>query len=55
MKRRYPGLAKTFYNGYKEFNEDDFFQIKDDNLETYNLADRANLWFKIGNFVDIPI
>jgi hypothetical protein len=55
MKRRYPGLSKTFYNGYKEFSDDDFFQIKDDNLETYNLADRVNLWFKIGNYVDIPI
>jgi hypothetical protein len=55
MKRRYAGLSKTFYNGYKEFSDDDFFQIKDDNLETYNLADRVNLWFKIGNFVDIPI
>ena len=55
MKRRYPGLAKTFFNGYKELTDDDFFQIKDDNLETYNLADRANLWFKIGNYVDVPI
>ena len=55
MKRRYPGLAKTFFNGYKELADDDFFQIKDDNLETYNLADRANLWFKIGNFTDILI
>ena len=55
MKRRYAGLAKTFYAGYKELADDDFFQIKDDNLETYNLADRANLWFKIGNYVDVPI
>jgi hypothetical protein len=55
MKRRYPGLAKTFFNGYKELSDDDFFQLKDDNLETYNLADRVNLWFKIGNYVDIPI
>jgi len=55
MKRRYAGLAKTFYNGYKELAEQDFFQIGDDNLETYNLADRANLWFKIGNYVNIPI
>jgi hypothetical protein len=55
MKRRYAGLAKTFFNGYKELADDDFFQIKDDNLETYNLADRANLWFKIGNYVDVPI
>ena len=36
-------------------SSDLFFQIKDDNLETYNLADRANLWFKIGNFTDILI
>jgi hypothetical protein len=55
MKRRYAGLAKTFYAGYQELADDDFFQIKDDNLETYNLADRANLWFKIGNYIDIPI
>jgi hypothetical protein len=53
MKRRYAGLAKTFFNGYKELADDDFFQIKDDNLETYNLADRVNLFFKIGNFIDL--
>lgn len=51
MKRRYAGLAKTFYNGYKELNDQDFFSIKDDNLDTYNLADRVNLFFKIGNFL----
>jgi len=55
MKRRYAGLAKTFYAGYRELADDDFFQIGDDNVETYNLADRANLWFKIGNYIDIPI
>jgi len=55
MKRRYAGLAKTFFNGYKELADDDFFQIKDDNLETYNLADRANLYFKIGNYTEVPI
>ena len=55
MKRRYAGLAKTFFNGYKELADQDFFQIGDDKLETYNLADRANLWFKIGNYIDIPI
>ncbi len=55
MKRRYAGLAKTFYAGYKELSDEDFFQIGDDNLETYNLADRANLYFKVGNFTDVPI
>jgi hypothetical protein len=55
MKRRYAGLAKTFFNGYKELADEDFFQIKDEDITTYNLADRANLWFKIGNYVDIPV
>lgn len=55
MKRRYPGLAKTFFSGYKELSDEDFFQIGDDDLKTYNLADRANLWFKIGNYINIPI
>ena len=55
MKRRYAGLAKTFYAGYKELAEQDFFLIDDTDLETYNLADRVNLYFKIGNYVDVPI
>jgi len=55
MKRKYAGLAKTFYNGYKELNEDDFFRIKEEDIFTFNLADRANLFFKIGNYTHIPI
>jgi hypothetical protein len=55
MKRKYAGLAKTFFNGYKELNEEDFFQIADDDISTFNLADRANLYFKIGNYAYIPI
>ncbi len=53
MKRRYAGLAKTFYGGYKELAEQDFFAIGDDDISTYNLADRANLYFKIGNYISI--
>jgi len=55
MKRRYPGLAKTFFNGYKELAEEDFFQLADEKIDEMNLADRVNLWFKIGNFIDILI
>ena len=51
MKRRYAGLAKTFYNGYKELHEQDFFSTADDDTSTYNLADRVNLHFKVGNFL----
>ena len=55
MKRRYPGLAKTFYSGYKELVEQDFFQIQNEDVSKMNLADRANLWFKIGNYTQVPI
>ena len=53
MKRRYAGLAKTFYGGYKELNEEDFFQIEDEDISSFNLADRANLYFKVGNYVTL--
>ena len=53
MKRKYAGLAKTFFNGYKELNEEDFFQIEDDDISTFNLADRVNLHFKVGNFITL--
>ena len=54
MKRKYPGLSKTFYRGYAELADEDFFSIADEDISGMNLADRVNLWFKIGNFVDIP-
>jgi len=53
MKRKYAGLAKTFFNGYKELNEEDFFQVADEDISAFNLADRANLYFKIGNFITL--
>ena len=53
MKRKYAGLAKTFYGGYKELSDDDFFQLGDEDISTYNLADRANLYFKVGNFLSL--
>ena len=53
MKRRYAGIHKTFYRGYQELAEQDFFCIADEDVNKMNLADKANLYFKIGNFVDI--
>jgi|TARA_B100000029_G_scaffold277203_1_gene271685 hypothetical protein len=53
MKKKYPGLGKTFYNGYSQLAEQDFFEIDDKDQEEINLADRINLYYKIGNFVDI--
>ena len=54
MKRRYPGLAKTFYNGYGQLSEQDFFQLENEDISKMNLADKINLYFKIGNFIDVP-
>ena len=53
MKRKYMGLAKTFFKGYQELNDEDFFSISGEDIDDFNLADRANLYFKIGNFVNI--
>ena len=53
MKRKYMGLAKTFYRGYNELADDDFFEIDGKDVDTLNLADRVNLYFKIGSFVNI--
>ena len=52
-KRKYPGSPKTFFAGYKELNEQDFFMLEGQDVSTFNLADRANLYFKVGNFIDI--
>jgi hypothetical protein len=53
IKRKYPGLPKTFYRGYQEMQDDDFFDISDEDLDAMNLADRINLYFKVGSFVKI--
>ena len=54
MKRRYQGLPKTCYAGYETLSAEDFFQIEDVEWSNLNLADKLNLYFKIGNFVDVP-
>ena len=51
MKRKYAGLAKTFYNGYNELNDQDFFGIGEDDITKFNLADKVNLHFKLGSFL----
>ena len=54
MKRKYAGLSKTFYRGYDELADEDFFALENEDISSMNLADRANLYFKIGNYVTIP-
>ncbi len=53
MKRKYAGISKSFYNGYRELSNQDFFEVEGKDINEMNLADKANLYFKIGSFVDI--
>ena len=53
MKRKYLGISKTFYRGYQELNQLDFFSVDGVDLDSMNLADRINLHFKIGAFLGI--
>jgi len=53
MKRKYMGIAKSFHKGYTELHQQDFFEIANEDIDTFNLADRANLYFKIGSLLDL--
>jgi len=53
MKRKYAGLPKTFFIGYKELQGMDFFKLSDIDVNEMGIADRLNLHFKVGNFIDI--
>lgn len=53
MKKKYPGLSRTFYNGYNELNTEDFFSTKEENLNELTFIDRINLYYKIGAFHNI--
>ena len=46
MKVTYPGLRRSFFVGYRELWEQDFFGVKNDDPKTLSLIDRINLYFK---------
>jgi hypothetical protein len=46
MKVTYPGLRKSFFEGYKELWNEDFFGVKHEDPTTLSLIDRINLYFK---------
>tara|TARA_Y100000004_G_scaffold156581_1_gene181800 strand:+ start:235 stop:2370 length:2136 start_codon:yes stop_codon:yes gene_type:complete len=54
MKRKYPGLRKSFAGGYQELNDRDFFSIANEDIDSFSLIDRINLHFKIGASAMIP-
>ena len=54
MKRKYPGLTKTFFRGYQELDNDDFFSVAGVELDTIPFIDRINLHCKVGVFSVMP-
>lgn len=48
MKRRYPGIRKTFFSGYKSLIDRDFFKLKGVDINSLSLIDRINMFFKLG-------
>lgn len=48
IKRRYPGIKRSFIQGYQELLDRDFFGIKDRDVNTLPFIDRLNLYTKGG-------
>ena len=53
MKKKYPGLRKSYFNGYKELVERKFFgNIKED-ANKMRFIDRLNIYTKSGNLENL--
>jgi hypothetical protein len=46
MKHTYPGLKKSFFEGYRELWHKDFFGVADEDISELAFIDRINLFFK---------
>lgn len=53
MKDRYPGIRRSFYNGYKELFDRNFFGVEGMDLTKLKFIDRINLHAKVGAFLNI--
>ena len=46
MKKTYPGLRKSFFDGYSELWDRDFFGVRGEDLSLIPFIDRINLYYK---------
>lgn len=53
IKDKFPGIRRSFYKGYTELFESDFFGIKGRDVNKLLLIDRINIHFKLGSLADI--
>lgn len=53
VKRKYPGIRKSFINGYSNLLDRNFFGIKNQNVNDLAFIDRLNLYTKGGTMLGI--
>ncbi len=53
IQKKYPGIVKNYINGYKELIKIDFFGVNNKDVNTLNLIDRINLFYKSSKTADI--
>ena len=55
MQAKFPGLKRDFVSAYDDLhNVRNFFGIDGKDLSKSSFADRINLYFKIGNMINVP-
>lgn len=52
---KFPGFRRDFIAAYNELNAKDFFGVKYTNMNTLTLADRINLYYKLGTIGAVGI
>lgn len=52
MKKTYPGLVKSFFSGYNELNDNNFFELEGRDISKMAFIDRLNIYYKVGVVVD---
>lgn len=53
IQRRYPGLRKPFIKSYKKMLADGFFGKDENEINSFKLIDRLNVFFKCGQTVGV--
>ena len=53
IQKKYPGLKRAFFTGYRELNQKDFFGLENVDIEALAFIDKLNLKAKLGTNVDI--
>ena len=48
MKQKFAGLNRDFFKGYEELNAQDFFELRDKDINQLKFIDKINLYFKLG-------